>query len=443
MLNLLAKEIDMTIVQIAPLLTEELFQYIWKHRLFTISNLHTIDGEAVHLLQQGVLNSNDGPDFSNSRLRIGNTIWAGNVELHLKTSDWYRHNHQRDLRYRNVILHVVFEHDLEETTTQGIPILELQSAIPKMLLHRYAKLKHSGDFVPCAGNVAAVERLTWRSWKDRLLVERMEKRADMMKEWLKKSHNNWEECCYWAIAYSYGMPVNGEAFLRLAQSLPYTMLMRNKHNLAQLEALLFGQAGMLEGPFTDEYPLDLQAEYSFLKRKYHLLSLLPHQWRWLRMRPSSFPSVRLASLAVLIQQGRDLFARLLEMKDLQQFQQVLFVQPEGYWKDHYRFDTPAVIMRRPGIMVTRNVIINSILPLLYLYGREKRLPEYQERALGMMETLPAEENSVMEGWKKVGVLAGDAADSQALLQLKQYYCEEKRCLQCAIGCKLLRTGIAL
>lgn len=433
----------MTIVQIAPLLNEELFQYIWQHRLFNISSLHTAEGEPVQILQTGLLNHNDGPDFSNARLKIGKTVWAGNVELHLKTSDWYRHNHQHDMRYKNVILHVVFEHDLEEGTTDGIPVLELQSVIPKMVLNKYAKMKHSADFVPCANMIAGVERLAWRSWKDRLLVERLELRADMMKEWLSKSKNNWEECCYWSIAYSYGMPVNGDSFLRLAQSLPYTLLMRNKHDLLQLEALLFGQAGMLEGPFVDAYPARLQSEYAFLKRKYQLLSLMPHQWRWLRMRPASFPSIRLASLAVLMKQGRELFARLLEIKDLRHIQQLLSIQPEGYWKDHYRFDTTASVMRRPGVQMARNVLINSVLPLLYLYGREHGLPEYQERALGMMESLPAEENHVLEGWKEIGVLAGDAADSQALLHLKQYYCQEKKCLQCAIGAKLLKTCIAL
>jgi hypothetical protein len=276
-----------------------------------------------------------------------------------------------------------------------------------------------------------------------MLVERMEARADVMKQWLARNRNNWEECCFWALAYSFGMPVNGEPFLRLAQSLPYTLLIRNKHNLLQLEALLFGQAGMLEGRFEDEYPGTLQAEYVFLKRKYNLLSLLPHQWKWLRMRPSSFPSIRIACLASLLQQGRHLFSRLLEVEKLADFQQLLHVKPSGYWEDHYRFDVPAASMRRPGGLMIRNVLINSVLPLLYLYGREKGLPEYQEKALRLMEELPAEENSEMTGWKGIGIDINGAADSQALLQLKHHYCQEKRCLHCAIGGKLLKTGIQL
>lgn len=430
-----------TVVNVSPLLTEELFQHIWQLRLFTQSGLTTLDGVPLQILYPGMYNSHAGPDFTAARIRIGQTLWAGNVELHLRASDWYRHGHQQNPEYEKAILHVVFENDVEELTTSGIPCIELQQYIPKMLIDRFARLRESAAFVPCGKNAGKVPYLIWENWKERLLIERLERKADRLQSWLLCNHYNWEEVCYWAIAESAGLPANREAFLQLVQSLPFQVFLKHQHSLFHLEALLFGQAGMLDADFKDEYPLRLQQEYNFMKHKYRLQPLPGHLFKWLRMRPSSFPTIRIACLAALLQKGSHLFSRILETDTLEGFEELVTAGPSVYWLQHYRFDIPVKKAQLPGQTAIHNILINTVFPLLYLYGREKLKYSFQEKAVDMMNKLPAEENNVTNGWKDLGIKAGTAHDSQALLQLKHYYCDEKRCLQCAIGVKLMKEEI--
>ncbi len=430
------------IVSISPLLTEELFQHIWQFRLFSNSNLTTTEGEPVQVLYPGLHNHHAGPDFTAAKIRIGATLWAGNVELHLRTSDWYRHGHQHNGQYSNVILHVVFEHDVEFYDTSKMPpCVELQQHIPKMLLRRYDTLRQEAGFIPCEYAAAQVPDLIWHNWKERLLVERWERKTATLQAWLLQTKQNWEEVCYLAVAHSFGMPVNETAFVQLAQSLPHNLLARHRPSLMQLEALLFGQAGMLQDTFADAYPQELQKEYAYLRHKYKLQPIPVHLWKWLRMRPASFPTLRLAGLAALLHQSPNLFSRILEAESITALEQLFTVQPSAYWQEHYRFDGPPTQTRCPGRLAVRNVLINTILPILFLYGREKSMSYYQDRALEFMETLPAEENKISQGWEDIGVKQHNALDSQALLQLKQQYCDGKQCLKCAIGAKLLRQGI--
>jgi hypothetical protein len=421
-----------------PLLTEELFQHIWQLRLFTQTGLTTLDGLPLQILYPGMHNSHAGPDFTAAKIRIGQTLWAGNVELHLKTSDWYRHRHQQNKQYSNVILHVVYENDVSAITTDGIPCIELQQYIPKMLFERFARLRESADFVPCGKNAVHVPALIWEKWKERLLIERLDRKASRLESWLMSNRYNWEEVCYWSMAESAGLPVNRDAFLQLAQSLPYNLLMRHQHSLFHLEALLFGQAGMLEDVFADEYPQRLQQEYNYMKHKYKLEALSVYRFKWLRMRPASFPAVRIACLAALLHKGRQLFSTILEAKDLQRFEQLVSAQPSVYWQTHYRFDIPSERVHSSGQQAVHNMLINTIVPLLYVYGKEKAKYDYQERATDLISKLPAEANRIIEGWDDLGIRARSAQDSQALLQLKNTYCDEKRCLQCAVGARLLK-----
>jgi len=522
---------NMTIVNVNSLLDEELFQHIWQFRLFTQSGLTTQEGESLQIDHPGQLNRNAGPDFNNARIRIGTTLWIGNVELHLKTSEWFRHGHHHNLQYRNVILHVVFEHDMKDVRTNGIPILELQYGIPKLLLQRYEGLRHSAAFVPCAGSVAEAPPLIWTSWKDRLQVERMEQKADVLKNWLMQTRNDWEEVFYQAIARGLGGPVNGENFLRLARSLPFKLLRRHQHNLLQLEALLFGQAGMLEeeeeipkqgknlpvpdpgrydagtyqtgggdvaggfpgdylsgaessrsvndcasqdgsqasgytgkvqaalkhrtrggldqvlpaeseaGRASDEYFQLLKQEYNYLRHKYQLQPMNKQSWKWLRMRPASFPGVKIAYLAALLYKGERLFSRILEATDISSLMAILKVKPSAYWKEHYAFGKKMLRNPKPGKSAAHSILINTVFPLLYQYGREKGNGEYQERALNCQSQLPPEDNHIISRWKMLGISALNASDTQALLQLKQAYCDGKHCLRCAVGAKLLRKSI--
>ncbi|SHN77220.1 DUF2851 family protein [Chitinophaga sp. CF418] len=431
----------MTIVNVDPLLAEELFQHIWQFRLFTQSGLTTLEGEPLHIDHPGQHNRHAGPDFTAARIRIGDTLWAGNVELHLKTSDWFRHGHQYNLQYRNVILHVVFEHDMPEGTTRGIPILELQHAIPKLLLQRYESLRQSAALIPCAGSLADVPELVWMGWKDRLLVERLEQKADLLKAWLLQTQYDWEEVCFRAMARAAGMPVNGEVFLHLAQSLPYKLLLRHQHDLFRLESLLFGQAGMLDEIAPDLYMKGLQREYTYLRHKYRLTPLDAQNWKWLRMRPASFPSMKIAFLATLLHKIPHLFSRMLDAPDVTSLEKMLQVRPSDYWLTHYRFGKPVNRTQLPGTRAIHNILVNTVLPLLYLYGREKGDSRYQEKAINFMGQLPAEENHVMTVWNTLNIKADSAGESQALLQLKQYYCNEKHCLKCAIGTRLLRSDL--
>ncbi|HWV67225.1 DUF2851 family protein [Chitinophaga sp.] len=420
-----------------PLLSEELFQHIWAFRLFKQDHLTTTGGEPVQVLFPGVHNHNGGPDFSAAKIRIGATLWIGQVELHLRTSDWFRHGHQHNAQYGRIILHVVFVHDMPDVITGNAPCLELQQHIPKVLLQRYEQLKALSPFVPCAPHASRVPQLTWLSWKERLLAERWERKISSLRAWLQHNHYNWEEVCYWAVAQSYGTPVNALPFLQVAQSLPYKMLMRYRHLLLQVEALLFGQAGMLEAPQTDGYALQLQDVYGHLQHKFRLSPIPAHHWNWLRMRPAAFPTMRLAAFAALLQQSTHLFSRILEAPDVTALEQLFFVQPSAYWHTHYRFGHPVARTQRPGKQAIQGILINTVLPLLFLYGQDKNGKYYQEKALHFLQQLPPERNHITNSWSQLGIAQESALESQALLQLKQYYCDEKRCLQCAIGVKII------
>lgn len=420
-------------MSVDPLFPEELLQYIWQSGLFNHCELATIAGEPLNIISRGRLNRNAGPDFTAARIRIGDVEWAGNVELHYRTSDWHRHGHHRNPRYDNVILHVVFEHD---SAWKDMPCLELQHRIPKVLLQRYQALKESEAFVPCAPMLARVPEPAGIGWKAELMEERLERKVGMLYNWLQQSRFNWEEVCFRAMAQGFGMPVNTEAFLELALSMPFMLLARQRAHPDRLEALLFGQAGMLTGQFEDAYPQQLQAEYRFLQHKYQLQPMPAHGWNWLRMRPSAFPTMRIACFAALLHQTPHLFSRLLEMESADQVEQLFYVAPSPYWADHYRFDIPSVRTAGIGKGTVQHMLINAVIPLLYLYGKHMGLAVYRERALHFLRQLPAENNRVVRGWKQ-HVPVNSAWDSQALLQLKQYYCEEKRCLECGIGRVLL------
>ncbi|PUZ30288.1 Protein of unknown function [Chitinophaga costaii] len=421
----------------APPLSEHLLQFIWQFRLFNADGLCTTAGEPVQLISTGHWNRHAGPDFSDARIRIGHTLWAGNVEIHLKASDWYKHRHPQNPHYDHVILHVVFDQDLP-TDIPSLPCIVLQPRISKLLLRRYQQLHGSIDFVPCGQQAGKTNSLTWKSWSDRLLLERWERKTTDLQAWLRQTRQDWEETCYQGLAQGFGQPVNAGAFLQLAQSLPLRILLRNKASLEVIEALLFGQAGLLEGTFTDPYPQDLQRQYRYLRHKYQLQPLPGHAWKWLRMRPAAFPTLRIALLAALLHRRTHLFSHVLAAKDLQQLEQLLTVQPSPYWQTHYRFDKPVSRPFLPGKQMVRNIVINTLLPLLYCYGQQKAQPGLQERAMTWIGSLPPESNRIISGWHAAGIHADNAADTQALLQLKQYYCDEKRCLECAIGARILK-----
>lgn len=433
------------------LLSEKLLQYVWLHRAFNAHHLLTTAGEPLRIISPGTWNTNAGPDFLDARIQVGDTLLAGNVELHLKSSDWIKHGHDNNRHYKNLILHVVHENDMKhgDLLPHHVPALELQGRIPRLLLERYANLmQHDGNIL-CAGQLDAVDELTWLNWKDRLLVERWQQKTALFTQWMADNHNNWEETFYKALARNFGIPVNGDAFQALSESLPLKIITLHKHNLLQTEALLFGQAGMLNEKFREQYPQKLQQEYQFLQKKYQLTPVKPYLWKWMRMRPSAFPTIRIAQFATLIHQSSHLFSKILETKEVKTVYKMFNVSASVYWDDHFHFIKHNEIPKEDqdnsekkknlGKSMIENILINTICPMLAMYDRFQLSGSYLDRAFEWMRALPSENNRYTREWEKINIPNPTAWDSQALLHLTQNYCMEKRCLECAMGNKILRS----
>lgn len=411
-------------------MTERLLQYIWQFQYFNKTDLLTKNGEAVHVIFPGQYNTNQGPDFSDAKIKIAQTIWAGTVELHLKTSDWEKHNHQHDKNYNNVILHVVWEDDAVKS---DIPVIELKGRVSKILLVRYEELMNKGSFIPCENSIQTVKEITWKSWKDRLLAERLQRKTGMVEVFLQQNNYHWEETFWWLLARNFGMKVNSDAFEAMARSIPLALLARQKHQLHQLEALLLGQAGLLEGKFADDYAGLLQKEYRFQQLK-HLLKPISLPVHFLRMRPGNFPTIRLAQLAILVHQSAHLFSKIKEAGSLKEIKSWFDVTANDYWHYHYRFDEPSSFKKKKlGEAMIDNIIINTIAPVLFAYGSYHNEQQYKDKALLWLEGTAPEANSITKGFAGLGIENKNAFDSQALIELKNEYCSKKRCLECGVG----------
>ncbi|HUP12396.1 MAG TPA: DUF2851 family protein [Niastella sp.] len=417
-------------------MTEKLLQFIWQFQYFSRANLRTIEGESLEILFPGKLNNNQGPDFLDAKLRIGTTLFAGSVELHLKTSDWSRHGHTSDSNYSNVILHVVLQHDALIKNT--IPVLELQNRISVLMQDRYANLMEAASFVPCAASLTQVQELTWLSWKERLVAERLTRKAQAVFQILNRTSHHWEETFWRLLARNFGITVNAEAFEELAQSISITILAKHRNSIHQLEALLLGQSHLIPEDPEDEYTKLLQREYTFLRNKF-LLKPITSPVHFLRMRPGNFPTIRLAQLAMLVHTSHHLFSKLLEETDLNVIRNWLQVTANDYWHYHYRPDHPSAYKpKKLGRSMADTVIINTIVPVLFAYGVHQGQEAHKEKALRWLQEMNSESNAVTNGFREISVSTKSAYDSQALLELKREYCDNKRCLNCAVGVALLK-----
>lgn len=421
--------------------SERLLHFIWQFQYFNRSELATTAGEPVQVHSAGQYNTNQGPDFQNAKIRIQKTTWAGHVELHVKTSDWKKHKHQGDKNYDNVILHVVWEHDTEPgELSNNLPVLELKGRVSKILLQRYEELMNHSSFIPCEKMLGTVKAITWRSWKDRLLAERLQRKAATAEQYLQENNYHWEETFWWLLARNFGAKVNAAAFEEIARSLPVNILAKHKTQLQQLEALLFGQAGLLKEKRNDDYYNLLQREYLFLQQKYKLQPI--HQpVHFLRMRPGNFPTVRLAQLAALIQNSAHLFSKIKETVKAKDVKALFDVTANDYWHYHYRFgEATAFKKKNLGGDMMDNILINTIAPVLFAYGSYHHEEKYKDKALQWLEKTAAESNSITKGFEQLGIENKNAFDSQALIELKNEYCSKKRCLECGVGNGLLKTG---
>jgi Protein of unknown function (DUF2851) len=417
-------------------MTEQLLQFIWQFSYFNKGELQTVAGERIELIHAGQHNTNQGPDFTNAKIKIGTTTWAGSVELHIRSSDWEKHRHTGDRNYDNVILHVVWEDDAPAGT---LPVLELKDRISGLLLQRYEDLMQSQSFIACEKMLHTVPALTWKSWKDRLLAERLTRKSGLVMQYFEQSGSHWEEACWWLLARNFGIKINADAFEQVARSLPLNLLAKARHQIHQLESLLMGQAGLLNRDFEEDYPQLLQKEYAFQRRKYKL-NPTPGILYFLRMRPVNFPTIRLAQLAMLIHGSTHLFAKVKDSESLAAVKTWLNVTANDYWHYHYRFDEPAAYRpKHLGESMITNIVINTLCPLLFAYGCYQGEPAYKNKALQWLEESAPENNAITRGFSQLGVVAGNAFDTQALLELKNGYCNHKRCLGCAAGNNLMKN----
>ncbi|HTB51623.1 MAG TPA: DUF2851 family protein [Ferruginibacter sp.] len=416
-------------------MNERLLQYIWQFRYFNMNELATIEDESIQIIKPGILNTNQGPDFLDAKIKIGNTIWAGSVELHLLSSDWKNHKHSGDKNYKNVILHVVWQDDAD--LQLPFPTLELQSKVSKLLLKKYRELMDTNAFIACQNNIQQIEPLFWNSWKERLLAERLQDKAERIFDYLTINNNHWEETFWWLLARNFGIKVNSDAFEKIARSISINILAKHKNQIHQTEALLFGQAGLLNNNFTETYPKMLQKEFLFFKSKYKLAAIeIP--LHFLRMRPSNFPTIRLAQLAMLIHKSAHLFGQIRDSYLLSDVRSLLNVTANDYWHYHYTLDEPSAFKEKNlGTQMINNILINTIIPVLFAYGQHHKEQQYKDKALKWMEEITAEKNEITKGFAALYIENKNAFDSQALIQLKNKYCDQKRCLECAVGNKLM------
>ncbi len=421
-------------------MNEAFLQFIWQHQLFYSRNMYTTKGDKIEVIDVGKLNTDGGADFFDARIKINDVLWAGNVEIHTKSSLWYAHQHHKDAAYDNVILHVVAIDDATVLMPDNriLPCVELQ--FQQSLWNNYSTLKNSKKWIPCYDEIRKVDTFFIRHWLERMLLERLEQKAEVLAQFLQQNKNSWEETFYQLLVRYFGLRVNAEPFQQLAQIVPSKILARQKNNLLQLEALLFGQAGMLtEKNCTDIYYLQLQNEYQFLADKYQLQAMPKSRWKLLRLRPAGFPTVRIAQLAKLIHQSSALFLKIIACTKVTDVFQLFEVQLSGYWNNHYLFGKLSKPSTKSlGKSTVATLIINAVVPMLFLYGDYQHKPQLKERALAWLEQLPAEKNSIISNWKQCGVTVKTAGDSQALLQLKSSFCNQFKCLECEFGNRIIR-----
>jgi hypothetical protein len=422
------------------MVSEKLLHFIWRHQYFNKELLTTVEGEPVEIQFPGNHNSNQGPDFLNGRIQLNDSVWIGNIEIHINASDWDAHGHSQDVNYKNIILHVVWNYDKEVTSANKFPTLELQALIPKIMLQRYKMLQEKERFVPCENFLPSLSKLAWVSWKERLCVERLQNISTHIFANLKLSNNHWEEVFWWRLARNFGIRLNSDLFEQAAKTISATVLAKHRNNLLKTEALLFGQTNLLPAEPIDAYTISLKTEFEFLK-KMHRLADVKIQPAYLRMRPAGFPTVRIAQLSALIVHSNHLFMQSVETRTIKELKKLLQICASEYWDHHYTFGE--VSTRQPkkmGFEMSNNIIINTIVPMVFSYGLYRNETQLKEKAIRWLLEITAEQNQFTRKWSLYNVENENAFDSQALLHLKTAYCTPRRCLECAVGNQLMAAA---
>ena len=419
-------------------MNESLLQYIWKFRLYSYLHLKTLCGKEIIVRQSGTHNLHQGPDFINARIEIDGTVWAGNVELHILTSHWDVHKHSDDPNYRNVILHVVWKHD--RNISVSFPTVEISPYVAKSMLHRFSLMMNNKQFIPCQTMLNEVDGLHIKKSLERFVMERLEGRADQLMVTLTQMNGDWHAVLWRLIFRVMGGKVNGFAFEQLLTTLPAGFLRKCKGESVLAEAVLMGQSNLLTSTCKDNWPALLFSIYQYQQKKFSLKPSLMGM-HYFRMRPSSFPSIRLSMLAHLIARGNLHVQMILDAEDTSSIRQLMPIGVADYWRTHYRFDMTAkkqVIFNVKRIQ--ESLLINAVIPLLYAYGRQTNQAYLQEKATNWLFDLKAEKHSITDAFESFGLKAEHAADSQGILQLYHEYCEKKRCLDCSLAHYLLKKS---
>lgn len=419
---------------------ENFLHYIWKYKKFDILNLLSTENQSIVLISVGRHNHNSGPDFFNAKLRIDQQLWAGNVEIHVKSSDWYAHHHEQDQAYDNVILHVVYDHDavIFRKDNSTIPTLELKHYINTDVLANYRNLfSEKTKWINCENEFPYTEDFILNHWLERLYFERLERKSKTIEDLLKSSKNNWEEVLFKLLAKNFGLKVNGDAFYSLANATDFSVIRKSQSSLVALEALLFGQAGLLTKDIEDAYHKQLKEEYRFLKQKFQLSNTYVLPVQFFRLRPPNFPSIRLSQLASLYNKNHNLFSKMLACNTVEDFYTLFTIATSQYWKSHYTFQKTSKPIEK---IVTKSFIdlllINTIIPLKFSYARLKG-ETVGDELIALVRSIASEKNSIVKGFNSFKNVSKSAMESQALVQLKTEYCNKHQCLKCAIGNSLL------
>lgn len=421
---------------------EEFLHYLWKLKKFNVK-LKTVNREDVSVVSVGQHNFNAGPDFFNAKINIDNQLWAGNVEIHVKSSDWYIHNHEKDQAYDNVILHVVWEHDTDiyrkDNTT--IPTLELEPYISKTDLLTYNKLFSKAEkWINCETEFSSISPFIIENWLERLYFERLQRKALEVEELLKASKNNWEAVLFKMLAKNFGSKVNGEAFFSLASSMDFSIVRKLQNNQRQLEALFYGQANLLIEDHQDSYFLELKKEYRFLCQKFKLNNRDVNLIKFFRLRPPNFPTIRISQLATLYNKEQNLFSKIIEENNLSRFYDLFAVVTSDFWQTHYNFAKESKSSKK---VLSKSfidlLIVNTIIPIKFSYAKFKD-KQVEEDVLKLISAIKSERNSIVDKFNTLKPVAKSTLESQGLIQLKNEYCDKNKCLQCAIGNSLLNRN---
>lgn len=418
---------------------ERLLHYVWKYRLYKPSSLVTTDGTVLEVIDPGLPNGNAGPDFLNAKIKVGTTVWAGSVEIHTKASDWLLHKHHKDRAYDAVILHVTSLNDASISRTNGEKVPQLVLHVPEAVCQQISWLLQKDQTLPCQDRLLEIDSMHLTLWMGALLGERLERKTQDIYSLLSAYGNDWNEVFYVLLTRSFGCGLNSDAFEWLARSLPFRCIQKQRNSSSQVEALLFGQAGMLQEELSDHYYRLLQREYQFLRCKFDLHPLDESLFKSLRVRPGNFPHIKMAQLAAVWTKYDTLFSMTLEAHTPGEIKSLFRVQPSDYWQNHYHFRYASASKEKTmGDNFLNILLINAVVPILFAYGSKNHCPEYSDRAIRLLESMPVEQNSIVRLFMSKGVKARNAGDSQALIQLKREYCEKKKCLYCRIGFQLLK-----